>query len=264
MVARRARVVLEGQTILITGASSGLGRALALALSKRSNRIVITARREALLRELAAEIEANGSPCLPVVADATDPADAQRVLDAATEAWGSIDTAFLNAGGGTGLQMGSEAASVDAVLAEMARNYSTLVNFLVPLLPLLQQRGGTLVWTGSPAGVFGLPRSGPYSAAKAAGRLLIDSCRIDLAHTPIRFVSVYPGFTYTDGLDPDQVPSRHLIIQPERAVAEIVAAAEAGRAHHTFPKRLAWPLALAAWLPEPVRRWLLGLFSRPG
>lgn len=253
---------LVDQTILITGASSGLGRALALALSRGRNRIVVTARRAALLDALAAEVEANGSRCLAVAADATDPTAAAHVLDAATAAFGPIDTAFLNAGGGTGIAMGSDAMTTDAVLAELRRNVDTLVVFLVPLIRHLRVRGGTIAWTGSPAGSFGLPRSGPYSAAKAAGHVLMETCRIELADTPIRFVSLYPGFTYTDGLDPDQVPSRALIITPERAVAEMIAAVDRGQAQHMFPRRIAWPIALGRLLPDAVRRLVLRAFVR--
>lgn len=251
---------LRDQTILITGASSGLGRALALKLAERGNRIVITARREPLLQQLAAEVEARGSRCLPIPCDATDPTASRVAIDAAVAAFGPIDTAFLNVGGGTGLAMGQ--GDVDAILAEMRRNYDALVASLVPLIDLMRERGGTIAWTGSPAGFFGLPRSGPYSAAKAAGRVLMDTCRIELAHTPIRFVSLYPGFTYTDGLDPSQVPSPWLIVQPERAVSEMLWAVERGRAHHVFPRRIRWPIWLGVALPEGVRRRVLGLFVR--
>jgi short-subunit dehydrogenase len=121
----------------------------------------------------------------------------------------------------------------------------------------MKERGGTIAYTGSPAGTFGLPKSGPYSAAKAAGRTLFDTCRIELAHTPIRFVALYPGFTYTDSLDADEVPVKALIIDKERAVREMVRAIEHGTDHAMFPKRIAWPVRAASLLPESVRRQIL-------
>ncbi len=253
---------LHQKTILITGASSGLGRAMAVELSRQGNRLVVTARREPLLLELAREIEANGGRCLPIAADATDGAACQGVIDAAIAAFGPIDLAVLNAGGTPAQRMG--ATSVEAVLGTMRTNYDTLVNYLCPMIDHMRERGGTIAYTCSPAGAFGLPKSGPYSAAKSAGRVLFDTCRIELADTPIRFVATYPGFTYTEGLADAEVPIKALIIQKDRAVREMLRAIERGWAHHMFPRRIRWPVMLARLLPEPVRRRVLQLAERLG
>lgn len=252
---------LTRKTILITGASSGLGRALAVELSKRDNSLVVTARREPLLRDLEREVIANGSRCLVHPADATDTGASRKVVEAGTTRFGSLDVAIINAGGSPAQRMGTIGA--DEVLSTMRANYDTLVNFLCPLIDHMRARGGTIAYTGSPAGTFGLPKSGPYSAAKAAGRVLLDACRIELAETPIRFVALYPGFTYTEGLDPADVPIRSLIIEKERAVREMLWAIERGRAHHMFPRRIRWPIALGRVVGEPVRRTILGIVDRP-
>lgn len=248
---------VSGQTILITGASSGLGRSLALALSRQDNNLVVTARRQARLESLAKEIEANGSRCTVVVADAVDPVACQAVVDAAMDAYGRIDVAVLNAGGGQPMSM-AEAPAAD-VLRIMRINFDTLVNFLCPVIDKMRGQGGVIAYTGSPAGYFGLPKSGPYSAAKAAGRVLMDTCRIDLAETGIRCVSFYPGFTHTDSLNPDDVPVKGLIIDKDRAVREMLWALERRRSHHLFPKRIKLLIAFARLLPEPIRRFFLGM-----
>lgn len=245
------------QTILITGASSGLGRSLALSLAAGNNNLVVTARRKELLDELAKEVERAGSRCLALAADATNTDACARVVEQAAARFGGIDIAVLNAGGGSATVMGSPAATAASVLDTMAKNYATFVNFLCPVIDLMKERGGTIAYTGSPAGTFGLPKSGPYSAAKAAGRTLFDTCRIELAHTPIRFVALYPGFTYTDSLDADEVSVKALIIDKERAVREMVRAIEQGTDHAMFPKRIAWPVRVASLLPESVRRQIL-------
>lgn len=249
-------MAITGKTILITGASSGLGRAMAVALSRGDNNLVVTARREPLLRELAAEVEASGSRCTVVAADGTDPAASRAVLDAGIEAYGRIDVAILNAGGGTAMSMAT--APVEDVIRVMRVNYDTLVNLLCPLIAHMKGSGGTIAYTGSPAGFFGLPKSGPYSAAKAAGRVLMDTCRIELKGTDIKLVSLYPGFTYTPGMDADEVPFKALIIDTDRAVREMLPAIERGRSHHMFPKRIAWLIHLARLLPEWLRRRILG------
>ncbi len=247
----------DGKVVLITGASSGLGREIALSLSHRSTKLVVSARRVNLLEELAEEVEANGSECLVCPADATDPEAVQGVIDAGLERFGAVDVALLNAGGGDATSMADTTAS-DA-LWMMRTNYDTLVNFLCPLIQLMKEQGGTIAYTGSPAGYFGLPKSGPYSAAKAAGRTLFDTCRIELKDYPIRLVALYPGFTYTDALDPDDVPFKWLIIERDRAAREMICAIEKGKGHHMFPKRIAIAIQFARLLPEPLRRWALAL-----
>lgn len=253
---------LTDKTILITGASSGLGRAIALALSHRKNRIVVTARRRELLETLAAEIEANGSRALVRVNDATDTADCEAAIDEAIATLGPIDVALLNVGGSPVHVMGGRNGRAADVLATMRLNYDSLVNFLAPLVERMRDRGGVIAWTGSPAGTFGLPKSGPYSAAKAAGRILLDTCRIELADTPLRFVTLYPGFTYTEGLDPSEVPSPALIITKARATREMLWAIERERAHHMFPKRIRWAIRLGVLLGERIRRFVLQLVVR--
>ena len=248
---------LENRTILITGASSGLGRAVALSLARKGNRLIVTARRESLLLSLKDEVEALGGRCIPIVADATDAAQSLAVIEAGIAAFGSIDAALLNAGGGTGKRMST--VGPEDVLKEMRMNYDTLVNFLCPLIAHMRETGGVIGYTGSPAGFFGLPKSGPYSASKAAGRILLDTCRIELADTPIKFVALYPGFTYTDGLDPKDVPLKALIIDKERAAKEMVYALERQKSHHIFPKRIKFLILFARLLPESFRRWALVL-----
>ena len=246
---------LENKTILITGASSGLGRAMALALAGKGNNLIVTARRESLLLTLKSEIEALGGRCLPMAADSIDTQQSLAVIQAGIGAFKRIDVALLNAGGGSGVQMSS--ATVDDVLGQMRMNYDTLVNYLCPLIEHMRVAGGVIAYTGSPAGYFGLPKSGPYSAAKSAGRMLLDTCRIELANTPIKFVALYPGFTYTEGLDDNEVPIKALIIEKERAVREMIYAMERGMSHYMFPKRIKFLILFARLLPEPVRRRIL-------
>lgn len=250
---------LENKTILITGASSGLGRALALRLSHRDNNLVVTARRENKLRELKAEVETNGSRCTVVPGDATDLEACRAVVAGGIEAYGRIDVAVLNAGGGKAMSMAD--ASAEEVMHIMRMNYDTFANFLCLLIDHMKGHPSIIAHTGSPAGYFGLPNSGPYSASKAAGRVLLDTCRIELAGSGIRFVGLYPGFTQTEGFDPNDVPIQSLIIDMERASKEMMRAVERETSHHMFPKRIKFLILLARFLPEPIRRRVLGMAS---
>ena len=250
---------LTGKNVLITGASSGLGRSIALELARRGNKVAVTARREKLLEEISKEIESIGGRCVVCAADSIVTQQSLKVVETVLTAFGHIDLAILNAGGGVAMSM-AEATSVD-VLGLMRTNYDTLVNYLCPMIEHMKSRGGVIAYTGSPVGYFGLPKSGPYSAAKAAGRNLIDTCRIELAKSNVRFVAMYPGFTYTDGLDPNDVPVKALIINTDRAVKEMIYAIEREIPHHIFPKRIKFLITLARLIPEPGRRTLLSLFS---
>lgn len=249
----------QGKTVLITGASSGLGRGVALHVAAKGAHIVATARRVPLLETLKEEVEALGVRCEIVPADATDPVQVQRVLDRAIETFGQVDVALLNAGGGAAQVMGETTS--EAVIWEMRVNFDTVVNFLCPLIAHMKVVGGTIATTSSPAGFFGLPKSGPYSASKAATRILFDSCRVELADTPLRFVTLYPGFTYTDGLNPEDVPVKALIISKERAVREMAWAIEVGKERHMFPKRIRWLISLGGWLPVSWLQRLLTLIA---
>ncbi len=244
------------KTVLITGASSGLGRALAVALAQRGANLVVTARRQDRLETLRDEIEALGRSCVVAPADATDGAAVQGVLAAAFERFERIDVAVLNAGGGDGSTMGEVDAA--GVLWQMRTNYDTLVHFLCPLIDHMREPGGTIAYTCSPAAVFGIPKSGPYGASKAAGKQLFECARVDLADSPMRLITLSPGFTHTDGLDATQVPFPALIIHTDRAVDEMIWAMETGRERHMFPKRIAWLITLGTWLPASFRTWLLG------
>jgi len=249
----------QGKTVLITGASSGLGRGVALHAAAHGAHIVATARRAPLLETLKEEVEALGVRCEVVPADATDPVQAQRVLDRAIQTFGRVDVALLNAGGGSALVMGE--TTTEAVIWDMRVNYDTAVNFLCPLIAHMKDVGGTIATTSSPAGFFGLPKSGPYSASKAATRILFDSCRVELAHTPLRFVTLFPGFAYTDGINPEDIPVQALIITKERAVREMVWAIEVGKERHMFPKRIRWLITLAGFMPTSWTQRVLTRFA---
>jgi len=250
---------LIDKTVLITGASSGLGRAIAVELGSRGNKIIATARREQLLNTLREEIEAQGSQCINVAADATDTEKARDVIKTGMGAFKKIDVAILNAGGGRGVSM-AKTSSAD-VLKQMKKNYDSLVNFLCPLIDHMKENGGTIAYTSSPAGYFGLPKSGPYGAAKSAGRYLFDTCRLELEGSPIKFVTLLPGFTYTEGFNMEDVPIKSLIIKKERAVKEMIYAIEHDKANYIFPKRIRLLIIIGRILPEPIRRKILITFS---
>jgi NAD(P)-dependent dehydrogenase (short-subunit alcohol dehydrogenase family) len=243
-------VKLFDKTILVTGASSGIGRAVALSLGQRGNRLIVTARRKELLDSLAKKNSDAGGQCLAIAADALDEKDAAAVVGEAIEKFGTIDAALLNIGDGPPLNMATEAAVT--VTDNMRLNYDTLVHFLTPLIAQMKtQQDGLIAHTNSLAGFLGLPQQGPYSAAKSACRILMDTCRIELADYNIRFVSVHPGFIATQRVASDGIPAP-LEISEQAAAKHIIYAMEKEKRDYLFPSSMRWLIRLARILPKPV------------
>lgn len=178
-------------TIVITGASMGIGRALALAWAMRGATIVLSARGKEALEDVAREVEAKGGRALVEAGDVTDEAHRVRLIERAARDGGSLDVLVNNAGRG----FYARASKID--LEEMRRLFE--LNVLAPLrlvqlgLPHLERSRGTIVMMSSIAGVVAAPRYGAYAASKFALEALSMSMRSELADKGIRVVVIRPG-----------------------------------------------------------------------
>ena len=184
---------LSGRTALLTGATGGLGRAIAQALAERGTGVVLSARRAEALEALAAELPGEGHRCLP--ADLGQPGEAERLAGEA----GEVDVLVANAGmSGTGLMS-------DASPEEIAQTLR--VNLEVPMLmaqslaPAMEARGeGHLVFLASLAGKSASPRSSVYNATKFGLRGFALGLRMDLASSGVGVSMVSPGFIRDAGM----------------------------------------------------------------
>lgn len=247
--------MITNKTILIAGASSGIGRQVALLLSQHNNRLIVSARRQQALESLTEEIIANGSQALAVPCDALSSEQALNCVKQSADAFGTIDIALLNIGDGPAFNMSK--ASVEEINHNTQLNYGTQVNFLVPLIAQMKQQGhGLIAHTNSLAGFLGLPMQGPYSASKAAGRILMDSCRIELKPFGLKFVSIYPGFVATERVSGDGIPSPFEISEID-AAKHVVRALEKEKADYLFPFMTANLIRLARILPKSLTNKLL-------
>ena len=190
--------VLTGKTALVTGASSGIGRSTALALAEAGAGVALVARRAERLKDLAAQIEADGGQALARAADVTDEQDASRAVEDAVGHFGGLDI-LVNAAGMT--QVGKVE---DADLADW--RYVFDLNFWAGLytaraaIPALKANGGgDIVNISSTAGRRAVGATfGPYAASKFALTAFNESLRAEVTLAGIRVAIIEPGATATE------------------------------------------------------------------
>ena len=251
---------IDNQVILITGASSGIGHATALALSKRQNKLALAARREHLLAETAEQIRANGSECVYFAGDACDAAFAEQVVLETVKTYGKIDIAQL--GVGIGPPSNTLTAGVDKIMKCMDANYRTFINFWVSLIRQMktQQDECMIANVNSLASYFGVPMQGDYVAAKGAIRLFIETARMELQHfgvKHIRLQTIHPGFVDTLACKDDGIPENNLISE-EQCAEYILQGYRKNKKENLFPAATALPARLARralpmWLVTKVQ-----------
>jgi len=238
---------IDNQVILITGASSGIGHATALELSKHRNKLVLVARRENLLAETAEQIRKNGSECIYFAGDAQDKDFAEMVIAETIKKFGRIDIAQL--GVGIGPPSNTLTTDVDTILKCMDFNYRTFINFWVPLIRQMkiQKSECMIANVNSLASYFGIPMQGDYVAAKGAIRLFIETARMEMQHfgiTHIRLQTIHPGFVDTLACKDDGIPENNLISEEECA-KYIVKGYMKNKKENLFPTATALPARLA-------------------
>ncbi len=193
-------MLLNDTVVLITGSSKGLGRALAHAYAEAGARVVINARGAQGLEATRQELEAKGAQVLAVVADATQPGEIARLVDAALERFGRIDVLINNAGilGPSPRPNLAEFAAADLTELFRANVTGPLLVTQAVLPHLLEQESGVIVNVTSDAGQTGFPGWGGYGATKAALELITESLAAELEGTGVRVNAVNPGDLKTD------------------------------------------------------------------
>jgi len=184
---------LSGQVIVVTGASEGIGRALALELAGQRVQLVLAARNAARLEELALECRALGSQALVVPTDVTVLEACHHLIEATVQQFGRLDVLVNNAGGTMWTRF-DEIEDVSIFDRLMRLNYLSAVYCTRFALPHLRKSRGRLVAVASVAGLSGVPTRTAYSAAKHALFGFFDSLRIELAATGVSVTMIAPDF----------------------------------------------------------------------
>lgn len=181
---------------LVTGASSGIGLALAEAYAARGFRLVLVARREDKLKELAATLGAKGTPVLVVAADVTKESDMDRAVEKAADRFGGLDVVIANAGIGVAGPM--ETIGIAAFRRVMETNFFGVLRTAYAVLPSLKASSGRLGIVGSVSGYLSMPGTSAYAASKFAARSLAESLHLEWASHGISVTHIAPGFVKSE------------------------------------------------------------------
>jgi len=241
---------LDGSVALVTGASSGIGRAVVSLLAHRGARLVLTGRDRGALASIAASVAARTIP-----ADLTDPASVERVAATALEGDGRIDLLVCNAGAGwAGPMAEMPPGDVDQLVA---LNLLAPVHLTRLLLPGMLERGrGHLVFVTSIAGATGVGGEAVYAATKGGLGTFADSLREEVASRGVGISVVVPGVVATPFFERRGTPYARAWprpIAPERVAAALVRAVESDRAEVFAPGWMRVPARLAGSAPALYR-----------
>jgi uncharacterized protein len=243
----------------VTGASSGIGEAVAKHIARsRGARVVLVARREDRLEQLAAEI---GSDASHVAVDVTAEDGPQRIRDHVTERHGRLDVLVNNAGAAWRERF--EDGGFEDVRRTMELNFFAPVRIAEALLPLLRaDGGGAIANVASVAGRVSRPKTGAYSASKAALNSWSDALRAEEAENGVHVGVVLPGFIKTEGFPAKELlakpQTRWMVSTPDKVAEAIEEVAFEQRAERVVPRGYAVFGAMRAIAPRLVFRTVAG------
>jgi len=241
---------------MITGASSGIGKGLALSIAAGGGRLGLLARREELLDEIVDQIKAQGGKAIAISADVRDAQAVRAAADRIRAELGPIDVMIANAGIGTSNH--ASQLNPDQVAEVININVLGAVNSVAAVTPeMIERKSGQLVAISSLAGYRGLPKSAAYCASKAAMSSFFESLRIDLRNTGVTVSVIYPGFIKTP-LTSGRAAKMPYLMELDDGVQKILNAIEKGKKSYAFPWQLATIVRTSLVMPASMYDWIAG------
>lgn len=247
-----------GVSAVVTGASSGIGRLLALRFAREGARVALVARRRDRLDAIADEIRGLGPDALVVPCDVEDRASVFAAAETVLRTFGRVDLLVNNAGYGHHRPFLDWA--VDDIERMMRVNYFGSVYWTKALLPqMVEQRRGWLVFVASVAGKLGVPEESAYAASKFAMVGLAEALSIEVEDAGVHVLTVCPGTIRTDFFDDEALArmppvARRMMVEPEPLVDAIIKALAAGKYEITFPRFIALGYLTRVLVPGFMRR----------
>ncbi len=187
----------NGKAIILTGASSGIGRELAIALARQGAKLSLAARQTEALEQTAHQCHQSGGTAIAVTTDVTHPSECQHLIEQTIDTFGHIDCLVNNAGT-TFISRFDDVSDLSTFEKVMQVNYLGAVYCTHAALPHLKQHQGLLVAISSLCGKMGVPTRSGYVASKHALQGFFDTLRIELQGTGVDVLVVSPGFVATD------------------------------------------------------------------
>jgi len=252
----------QDKVVLVTGASAGIGRATALALASHGAHVAVTARRRALLDEVAAEIRALGQEALVFQADITDDRQVEQLMEAVFERWGRLDILVSNAG--EYIRAPLAELTVEPIRRSLAVNFYGGVYAILAALPYMQQqKSGHIVVVSSMDGKIGLRNDAPYVAAKFALTGFCQVLRQELEGSGIFISNVLPGRVDTAMIQNLRFHWLSAKISPQAVARSVLVAIDKRKSEVILPPQ-AILLYLAFVLSPRLGDWLARLFHLEG
>lgn len=239
---------------MITGASSGIGKGVALEIAARGAHLGLLARREELLNQIVDEARAKGVKAVAVASDVRDIKAVREAADVVRRELGPIDILIANAGIGTS----NHALRLTPEHAANVVNINLLgaVNSVAAVLSeMTERRQGRLVAISSLAAYRGLAKSAAYCASKAALSSYFESLRIDLRGSGVGVTVIHPGFIKTD-LTAGREAKMPYLMELDDGVRKIVSAIEREKRSYAFPWQLATIVRASLIMPAGLYDWI--------
>ena len=245
---------LRDAVVVVTGASSGIGEATAVAFARRGALVVLVARRKQRLEDLAARIEAAGGRAIAWTTDVTDTAKLEKLPGIVKELAGRPTDVLINnagiPGGGDFVSLSHE--QIDVVVRV---NLSAVLHATRAFLPGMISRGrGHIVNVASLAGRFAAPGAAVYTATKHGVVAFSESLDYDASRSGVRVTAVNPGFVRTEGFPQTEIPKR-LVMEPERIAEAIVKVVRDDISPEYAVPRWLSPFQVFRVLTPPLYRW---------
>lgn len=251
---------LTGKTVLITGASSGIGKALALKLAKEKCNLILIARRKEKLTEIENEIGDNSVKILSVKCDVSRKEEVISSYKKMKQSFPQIDIAILNAG--ISRTITPENFNSDLAHEAYGVNLFGIIYWVELLMPeFIKRKNGTIVGVSSLADNRGYSGSGFYSSSKAAVTNFLEGLRSDLRRHNIKVVTLKPGFVKTD-MTSDNKYFMPFILSPESAAKIIVKGLKKEKRLIQFPLRLVLLTKIVGAIPSGIYEYFLFKLSK--
>lgn len=237
------------RSVLITGATSGIGRAVALQLASPDVYITVTGRDSIRLSEIEQELRAKGADVVARQIDVADRAGMSALI-AAADRRAPLDLVIANAG--ISSTSGAGTGDDDVVRDIFAVNLAGVLNTVLPTATLMQARDrGRIAIVSSIAGFRGMPTAPAYSASKVAVKAWGEAIRPRLAEDGVALTMIFPGFVESriTAANSFHMP---LLMTSEKAGQIIVRGLQRGKRRIAFPWQMAWTMRLMTMLPEPI------------